>query len=186
MQINLTEALTSEHKAIERTVPLELDTFVSQLGSFPVSRKEPVHLMLASLGGDRLRLTGTAELWILIPCDRCLADVETRFSLSFDREIRVRPAQEAKGFCQESSESSLEEDEDTEWIFGYRLDVDELVCREIIANWPMKILGQEDCKGICKRCGANLNRGPCSCDTVEQDPRMAAIRDIFNMRNEEV
>ena len=40
--------------------------------------------------------------------------------------------------------------------------------------------GKDDCKGICSRCGANLNIQTCDCDTTGLDPRMAAIKDIFS------
>ena len=187
MQINLTEVLSSGQKAKEWTVPLELDTFVSVLGSFPISKKSPLHLTVTNLSRDRLQITGEAEIWIVIPCDRCLSDVETYFLIHIDRELEVRPADEEKNGCQESLDPSEEEEEgDIEVIFGYQMDADELVCREIFVNWPMKTLCRKDCKGICKKCGANLNHGSCSCDTVELDPRMAAIRDIFNKSNEEV
>ena len=46
---------------------------------------------------------------------------------------------------------------------------------------PDYLIGFElDCKGICKVCGMNLNKGACSCQRTELDPRMAAIQDIFN------
>ena len=50
---------------------------------------------------------------------------------------------------------------------------------ELLMNMPMKILCREDCKGICNRCGANLNEGTCHCEEEPKDPRMAAILDIF-------
>lgn len=50
---------------------------------------------------------------------------------------------------------------------------------EVLINWPMRVLCKEDCKGICSRCGANLNQGSCDCDTADLDPRMAVISDIF-------
>ncbi len=42
-----------------------------------------------------------------------------------------------------------------------------------------EMFGLPDCKGICRKCGKNLNDGPCGCDTVELDPRMAVIAEIF-------
>ena len=42
------------------------------------------------------------------------------------------------------------------------------------------LTGKEDCKGICSRCGKNLNEGPCGCKEEPKDPRMAAISDIFS------
>ncbi len=47
-----------------------------------------------------------------------------------------------------------------------------------------QVLCRPDCKGICKKCGHNLNDGDCGCDTFVPDPRMAAIKDIFNANKE--
>ena len=60
------------------------------------------------------------------------------------------------------------------------LDVDRLVYLEVLMSWPLKVLCKEDCKGICSRCGKNLNEGPCGCAEEPKDPRMAAISDIFS------
>jgi uncharacterized protein len=73
-----------------------------------------------------------------------------------------------------------EEMEETDYLIGFELDVDKLVYAEILVNWPMKVLCKEDCEGICKVCGANLNKGDCGCQRTELDPRMAAIQDIFS------
>ena len=75
-------------------------------------------------------------------------------------------------------------DDDMNFMEGYHLDVDVLVDNEILLNWPMKILCTESCKGICKVCGKNLNDGDCGCDDFVPDPRMAAIKDIFNANKE--
>jgi uncharacterized protein len=79
-----------------------------------------------------------------------------------------------------SEEDRVNELDENDYIIGYDLDVDKLIYGEILVNWPMKILCKNDCKGICNRCGANLNLGECGCDRAELDPRMAVIRDIFN------
>ena len=57
---------------------------------------------------------------------------------------------------------------------------------EISFNMPTKILCKPDCKGICKVCGKNLNEGDCGCDQFVPDPRMAAIKDIYDAFNKEV
>ena len=58
------------------------------------------------------------------------------------------------------------------------------VMQEIILNLPTRVLCKEDCKGICNRCGANLNFETCDCDTRSLDPRMAVIQDIFKQFKE--
>ena len=66
------------------------------------------------------------------------------------------------------------------WLSGLEIDVEQLVCNEILLNWPIRVLCKEDCQGICSHCGVNLNKETCDCDTSELDPRMAAIKDIFS------
>ena len=73
-----------------------------------------------------------------------------------------------------------DEMEETDYLIGLNLDIDKLIYGEILVNWPMKVLCREDCKGICKVCGMNLNKGNCDCQRTELDPRMAAIQDVFN------
>ena len=46
--------------------------------------------------------------------------------------------------------------------------------------WPTKTLCDENCKGICKKCGKNLNNEKCECDDFVPDVRLANLMDIFN------
>ncbi len=43
------------------------------------------------------------------------------------------------------------------------LELDGGIKDEIIIDYPIKILCKENCKGLCHRCGKNLNEGPCGC-----------------------
>ncbi|NBK93384.1 DUF177 domain-containing protein [bacterium 1XD21-13] len=173
MLIHLNDVLSCEEKTISRTVDLEMRSFDSSLGSFPFIRKEAVELTITNLGEEKLKLEAKAELTAAIPCDRCLEEVETPFRLAISREVDMK----------QTAEGRIEDLDETDFIIGYNLDVDKLVYSEILVNWPMKTLCREDCKGICKRCGTNLNHGSCGCDTAELDPRMAVIAEIFKNSN---
>ena len=70
--------------------------------------------------------------------------------------------------------------DENDYLTGMDLDVDRLVYLEVLMSWPLKVLCREDCKGICSRCGKNLNKGSCGCAEEPKDPRMAAISDIFS------
>ena len=70
------------------------------------------------------------------------------------------------------------------YLQGYNLDVDQFVRSELLLNLPMKVLCREDCRGICNRCGANLNYETCGCDRSSPDPRMSVIQDIFKQFKE--
>jgi uncharacterized protein len=41
--------------------------------------------------------------------------------------------------------------------------IDPDVREEIILEHPIRILCREDCRGLCPKCGKNLNNGACGC-----------------------
>ena len=67
---------------------------------------------------------------------------------------------------------------------GCQLNIEDLVRNECFMNLPVKVLCRPDCRGICMRCGKDLNDGECGCDTFVPDPRMARIKDIFDADKE--
>jgi len=75
-------------------------------------------------------------------------------------------------------EERIQELDGANFITGTKLDVEQLIWNELLAQWPMRVLCKEDCKGLCSRCGADLNLGPCSCGR-EPDPRLAALASLL-------
>ncbi|MCK9604348.1 MAG: DUF177 domain-containing protein [Candidatus Omnitrophica bacterium] len=47
-----------------------------------------------------------------------------------------------------------------------KIDLDPDIRDQIILDYPIKPLCSEDCKGLCAKCGKNLNEGGCSCGTT--------------------
>ncbi len=171
MIVDLREVMTSKNKIMNKEVEIELSSFESRLGSFPITKKTPFELRMENEEGKKLFLSGITDVTLTIPCDRCLTDVSTDIHLDFEKELSL----------EESTEQEVDEENETDgYLNGFDLDVDRLIYGEILVNWPMKVLCKADCKGICKRCGCNLNQQTCDCQKTELDPRMAAIQDIFN------
>ena len=170
MQIHLSDISSSEGKSQHYSVVFEMDTITFQQGTFPVLDKEPVELTITNTGDRVLELEGSGLVTVGIPCDRCLEEVKTRISFEFKRKLDMKLTDEER--VNDLDESS--------YLTGYDLDVDRLVYLEVLMSWPLKVLCKEDCKGICSRCGKNLNDGPCGCAEEPKDPRMAAISDIFS------
>jgi len=54
------------------------------------------------------------------------------------------------------------------------LDLGAAAREELLLAVPQYVVCREDCRGLCPRCGADLNAGPCGC-TREPDPRWAAL-----------
>ncbi|MFQ6091916.1 MAG: DUF177 domain-containing protein [bacterium] len=58
------------------------------------------------------------------------------------------------------------------------VDLIEMVREAILLAGPFKPLCREECKGLCPRCGTNLNRGQCDCITRRTDPRWAVLKSL--------
>lgn len=173
MLVNLSDVLTSEGKVETVTVDLEMTSFDSRLGNFLITKKSPVAFTFTNIGVNKAKVAGSVELAFDTRCDRCLTEVPTTLELQFDRIV--------------TSPDAATEDEgadDLSFMEGYQLNVETFVYNEILVNWPAKILCREECKGVCSICGQNLNIRECGCDTFVPDPRMAAIKDIFNANKE--
>ncbi len=134
--------------------------------SFPVSEPVLASGTVRNTAGV-LVMTGTVRTTIHGVCDRCAGD--------FDRFVEI-PMNVVL-----VTELSNEEDED-EWVFpleGDNADLEDIVRTVFVLNLDSKLLCREDCKGICPRCGKNLNGGPCDC-RKEPDPRFAALKQLLN------
>ena len=139
---------------------------------YPVKINEPVKLSVVNKGDQILEITYSGKASVTIPCARCLEDVEYEISFSGVREADLKLPDEKR--------------DDAFFVIGKEIHPDLLITDEILMRWPIRVLCKEDCKGICSRCGANLNYTQCDCEEEISDPRMAAISDIFSKFNKEV
>ena len=78
-----------------------------------------------------------------------------------------------------ASELQDEENPDYFLLEGDELDLEELLETVFILNMDTRFLCRDDCKGLCSRCGKNLNEGPCDCRT-ESDPRLAVLEQLLD------
>ena len=133
--------------------------------SYPVSEPVLAEGVVKNTAGV-LMMTGEVSTCIHGICDRCAAN--------FDREVSF-PIEVVL-----VTEMANEENED-EWVFpleGDSADLDDIVRTVFVLNLDSKLLCKEDCKGLCPKCGKNLNDGPCNCQK-ELDPRFAALKQLL-------
>ena len=166
MFINISELISTPLKAESFTVPVDMEVYEWQGEHFPFREKGELILNLSNAGVRKVHLEGHWEGSLGIPCDRCLKEVLVPFHVDLDEMIDLSSEQQ-------------EDLADDSYVEENSIDTDALINHEILIRFPMKILCREDCKGICLKCGKDLNHGECGCDRVSLDPRMAAIQDIF-------
>ena len=161
--------MSGKDKIKQITVPLEMEHFHLDGTDYAFVKKDAVECTVTVLGDRKVLLESQTSLSLLIPCSRCLEDVEIPFEISISRELDFN----------ESDDDRIEKLDEQNYIDGYNLDVDLLIFDEILLDFPLQVLCKPDCKGICKVCGKNLNKGICDCEQSVGDPRMLAIQDIF-------
>jgi len=170
MVINISEIISTTGKSETYTVGIDMNTLDMNGMHYPFIKKSPVTLTVANTGNREISIDGVIEAVVNIPCDRCLEDVAVPFKIDVHKEIDFNATDEER----------IRALDETSYIDHSQLDVDLLVYNEIFVHFPMKTLCRDDCKGLCLKCGHNLNEGECGCDRESLDPRMSAIRDIFN------
>ena len=150
------------------TIPFSTSVDLSDLCygvSYPVTEPVRAEGQVRNTAGV-LVMTGSIDTCLHGTCDRCASE--------FDREVHF-PIDVVL-----VTEMANEENED-EWVFpleGDSADLDDIVRTVFVLNLDSKLLCNEDCKGLCHRCGKNLNNGPCNCQK-ELDPRFAALKQLL-------
>ncbi len=113
-----------------------------------------------------LLMHGTVETTLHGVCDRCAKPFLREVSYPLEAVL--------------VKELENEEDAD-EWVFLLEndcADLDDIVRTAFVLNMDSRLLCREDCKGLCFRCGKDLNEGPCDCQP-EADPRLAVLKQLL-------
>jgi len=112
-------------------------------------------------------------------CDRCLKNYLEKTSIPF--HLIMAPLFESKRHEQKEvdmQETAIDEITAFSYYDGDRIDLDEIIREQIILAEPTKHLCQEACKGLCQKCGKDLNEGPCSCVEEKHDSRWDVLKNL--------
>lgn len=60
------------------------------------------------------------------------------------------------------------------------LDVGEAARTLFYLEQPTRVLCKEDCQGLCPVCGADLNKGTCSCKPVQKGNRLEGLKKLLD------
>lgn len=143
----------------------------------PLRTKGRAELIREHHGGQNIvediRLIGQLSGSFEVNCARCLDPVLQQVNCSFD--LLYRPEEAVKS----GDEVSISESE-TEIGFysGEGMELGDSVREQVLLAFPVKVVCRTDCKGLCPRCGKNLNLESCGCSSQPEDPRWNALRDL--------
>jgi len=125
-----------------------------------------------------VHIAGSFPYRATIPCSRCLAPAsvagEAQFSLNFFPSSSAPDEEEQEVALEETEDIYTEEDSVTP---------EALVAQQLYLELPEKVLCREECRGLCLRCGADLNAGPCPCPP-EGDERWGGLKSLDESKKE--
>ena len=126
-----------------------------------------------------IRLKGKLETTLEVACARCLDPVVVPVKRNFD--LLYRPL----GIDAGHEELSVTDAEaEIGYYQGEGLLLEDTLREQVLLALPLKTVCREECKGLCPKCGRNLNEGACSCEDEEEDPRWAALKEIRGKLNQ--
>lgn len=126
--------------------------------------------------GDLISIHGDAEAHLTVPCSRCLKDSPLSVDVHVEEHLPIddvlhpnRPPEEGEEV--ETDISSIIYLDQGRPI----LDLDELMRQLIVSEIPIRTLCEEECKGLCPGCGANLNDEACRCESAPNNSPLAGL-----------
>ncbi len=169
MVIDINPILKGEKKQIDVEYLLSIDSKVDEID---FADKFPVKGNIKDMAGY-ITLTLEADVKYITNCARCLARITETMLIIFEKTVVTE-------------DTELQNEDNDDYIVskdGF-IDVDETLIEQILLELPLRHLCKEDCKGLCPKCGCDLNKEECNCELSEPDPRFDVLRKLLeNKKN---
>jgi len=139
-----------------------------------LQRTGPVRsvVVLKRNGEDRVLLEGEIQATISLTCDRCLEN----YDLSLDSNFALDLEYAASSGLETPEHECSPVEMDMIYLQEPVIDVFEILQQQIFLIIPEKHLCSESCKGLCPRCGVNLNEETCNCRTEMKSSPFAILK----------
>ncbi|MEZ4590712.1 MAG: DUF177 domain-containing protein [Chloroflexota bacterium] len=123
----------------------------------------------ATRTSEGVYLSGVLNSTLVAECVRCLEEAVVPVALKLDDLFYYPPHTAPEG------EYTIGED-------GF-IDLSPLVRELSVLETPIQPICRPDCQGLCMECGQNLNEADCSCDAKPIDPRLSALQQLLDAKD---
>lgn len=159
-------------EGLEITFDLEPSFFELTDKGLDISERVSFNCSLVK-SGKEVYMQGDMRTGLKLVCARCL--VPFKIALGMHLEICYLP----KWAVSDKEEVELDSSDLNKYYYeGGAIDLKDAVRDYIATAVPMKPLCREDCKGLCYKCGKNLNIEACNCEPDEFDDRFETLQGL--------
>lgn len=159
----------------------------------PVSRFKPLvdiaksgdisfeHPLSGKLRATRTKeivhISGQLDTLVKLTCSRCLELFEQTLGIEIELTFALQTSESVslplpKEYELDAYQAGLI------YFSGDQLDLSVSISEQVIMALPYQPLCHESCKGLCCRCGSNLNQHPCNCDTSAQNSPFSVLKQL--------
>ena len=172
-------SITPQGLDIEEVVDaFELPMLKSVARKASVDFTGPVHTRLhASQNGELVQIIGSVATGADVPCSRCLEP----FQLKIESDFSVTAAPESASEDNHSAGSDIELIAEEMDVIAYRgddIDLGDEIAQQVIMAIPFNPLCRETCRGLCSRCGTNLNETSCRCSSQDKKNPFSVLKTL--------
>jgi uncharacterized protein len=133
--------------------------------------KGSARLLNSTLG--EIRVEGDLRVEVEGVCDRCLEGAKYAVANHFD--LLYVPAGESEA----SGEDEVEEaGMDVGYYEGNGLELNDILREVVLLTLPMRLICNDECRGICPVCGQNRNQRDCGCAPESTDDRWSKLKSL--------
>ncbi len=169
MLIDLSDVLSKEGMVQDFEVNSDLKEFTFGGNVYTVDTVKDFVLHAKNAGKRKAAISGECEIVLSMQCDRCLDEVKKNFNVQIDEVIDMAVFETDK----------MDEINELNYLEDCIVNMDTLLEKELMTMIPVQVLCKEDCKGLCRVCGTNLNHATCDCDDFVPDPRLSVFANIL-------
>lgn len=150
---------------------------ISEVSWFPeellkISGPVTAELLLLRKQEFKVEVQGKLQVDVQLCCDRCLQDYNYGISSGFTFIIEIPDADHSwKLHDLECAGDDL----DTIQVEEPVVDLGDILRQQVLLSLPEKKICSPSCKGLCGLCGAELNRGKCSCAPLDSGSPFAVL-----------
>ena len=173
MVLNISSLLSGEKNRIDidYALPVSAEDMAGTVNLSGVTFTAPAKVSgVITDNAGYMRMTLSVVLPYVALCARCACEVDGEFVMDFERTVVP------KGMIEDAEEK----EEDFVVVENGMLDIDEQLSEILLLDFPTRVLCKEDCKGLCHKCGKDLNEGDCDCPKVDLNPAFAKLLSMFD------
>jgi uncharacterized protein len=126
---------------------------------------------------DMVEVDGYIETSVRLPCSRCLQLFETHLKSNFTLTFTRRTTDDMDEHEPQEVELSVE-DMGLVYFQGEIINLKKTIQEQVVMEFPLKALCRQDCKGLCPKCGADLNVTACDCARTSTPGKFAVLKNL--------